>query len=92
MERQWHTKGSIPPDVLENFYLMMETVAWEAVPQPTDGSVTPYATHRGTVHLPPPLPSLTVVQLNDGRRLIVEESMRALLAALDIAVVNMTQT
>jgi hypothetical protein len=73
----------IPEQVLRHFDAMMERVAWEPTPPPPTTDM-PYETHRGIVRLPDPLPDLVVVQLNDGRRLITQDSMHALLRALGI--------
>lgn len=75
----------IPPDVQRDFNRLMDHVEWHDTPPPVaEDAQLPYETHRGTVRLEGGLPAIDVVQLNDGRRLITEASMHALLKALGL--------
>lgn len=64
---------------------MLDAVAWQAVPPPgpTENPALaglPHVTHAGVLELGGH--ALTVYRLSDGRRIVAEESMRDLLAAL----------
>jgi len=74
----------IPEQITKDFERMMDAVTWHALPLPMLHQRDPYATHYGIVHLPAPFPDLEVVRLNDGRRLILEKSMWALMRVLGV--------
>lgn len=75
----------IPPGLQRDFDRMMDSVEWhETAPPVGEDAQLPYETHRATVHLGDVLPGIDVVQLSDGRRLITEASMHALLKALGL--------
>lgn len=64
--------------------LLFDGADWETIPQSEDREQDglPFATHRGVLRLG--ALELIVFQLNDGRRLVSEESMAPLLSGLDL--------
>ena len=55
---------------------LLDRVPWTPVQAPKDADGLPYPTHEGTLRIGPF--TLQVYQLSDGRRIVSEESARAL--------------